>query len=225
MKNIVLLIVFSLPFINSVQADIFGASDMKVITELQAMYETMMKTLQEAKAQNAKLSSVKSSLIDIMDTKDYVENFSADQIARRIERDFENVTELDDLSGMSERQKIRALRRLLKRRIDDPDTDEETRRRLEREQALLEDIEMRNEILEEISKNSNRNLQKSSTDLSSRDSNRITAESLSALAQIESQRALEENKLRKERIGDNKALYELNQQSQKILKNTEQGGW
>ena len=222
--KLTILIFFSLLY-RPAFADVFGGADLQIITELKAMYATMIKTLNEAKTQNEQLNSVKSTLFDIVDTKDYVENFDADRIAKRIQNDFEGVTQMDDLSGMSPQQRIRAVQRMLKRRIDDPDTTPEERERFIREQALLDDIHARNEILELTNQNATKNLVKSSTDLSTRDSGRITAESLSALAQIEAQREIKANNDRMEQIRDQQSLHNLNEQTVKMLGNAKSEGW
>ncbi|MCP5007560.1 MAG: hypothetical protein GY941_27040 [Planctomycetes bacterium] len=219
------LILTMLIFSQNVSADMFGISESGMLMKLQAMYKTMIETLNEAKTQNQQLSSVKTTLNGMIDTNNEVENFDADRIARRISNDLENVTQMDDLSGMSESQRIRAIQRMLDRRIADPDTSAEERQRLLNEQQLLDDIQARNEILELIESNSANNLQRSSTDLSERDSSRISAESLAALSQIEAQRALVENKNRMESIHDNQSLHNLNQESMKIMQNTEKEGW
>ncbi len=220
-----LLIITVLTFPPSLSADMFGAADMQIVMKLQAMYKTMIETLNEAQTQNEQLATVKTTLSDMVDTRDYVENFDADRIARRISNDLDNVTQMDDLSGMTESQRIRAIQRMLDRRIADSNISEEEKQRLLNEKELLDDIQARNEILELIEDNASNNLQRSSTDLSERDSSRISAESLSALSQIEAQRALVENKGRMESVRDNQSLHSLNQQNLKILKNTEEEGW
>lgn len=220
-----LLFIFCALPVTPVSADMWGAGDMKIIAELKAMYQTMIKTLSQAKTQNEQLNTVKTTLNDFIETRQYVQNFDADRIARRIHNDLEGITQMDDLNGMNTQQRIRAVQKMLRKRVADPATPEEQKKRYESELRMLEDIEIRNEVLELANANATKNMVESSKDLSLRDSGRITAESLAALSQLETQREIAANNDRIKQIRDQQSLYLLNQQNRKLLKNAQEEGW
>ncbi len=221
----ILLLLFCLLPVTPVSADMWGAGDMKIIAELKAMYQTMIKTLNQAKTQNEQLNTVKTTLNNFVETRQLVQNFDADRIARRIYNDFEGITQMDDLNGMNTQQRIRAVQKMLRKRVADPATPVEQKKRYEAELRLLEDIEIRNEVLELANTNATKNMAESSRDLSVRDSSRITAESLAALSQLETQREIAANSERIKQIRDQQSLYLLNQQNRKLLRNAQEEGW
>lgn len=222
--RLIIITLISLSLQNA-QADMFGGADFKIITELKAMYSKMKETLHEAKTSSEALSSVRSTLTDMNDTRNGIQNFDANRIVRMINRDIANITEMDNLDGMNSQQKIRAVQRMLNKRIEDPDTTDKDQTRYEREVKILDDIHSRNEILELTNANATKNLDQTTTDLSTRDSSRIAAESLATLASIESQRQIDENIQKTEKIRDQQSLHNINRQSIKLLENAESEGW
>ncbi len=225
MKSRHFLMAFLFVFCQPIYADMTGAGDMKIIAELQAMYAQMVETLQEAKAQSESLTNVKSTLNSVVETTDEIRNFSIDSIINRVTRDIDDLTEFDNMDGMSNEQKIRVLQRELKRRVADPKTTDAEADKYKKQLDTLSDIEKRNELLNLINENAVSNLKETGKDLSQRDSSRITAESLATLTQIEVQREMRANQERIDRLNDAKALTDINNQALKIYKNTAEDGW
>ncbi len=217
--------VFLLVFCASSHADMTGAGDMKIIMELQAMYGQLVETLNEAKAQSESLTKVKSTLNSVVETTNTIRNFSVDNIVNRVTRDIDNLTEFDNMDGMSNEQKIKVLQRELNRRIDDSKSTDTEKEKYKKQLDMLSDIEKRNELLGLINENATDNLKATGKDLSQRDSSRITAESLATLTQIEAQREMRANQERIDKLNDAKVLSDINNQSLKIYKNTAKDGW
>ncbi len=225
MKSRHFLIVLLFAFQSSIHADMTGTGDFKIIAELQAMYKQMVQTLEEAKAQSESLTKVKTTLNSVVETTETIRNFSVDSIVNRVTRDFDNLTEFDNMDGMSNEQKIKILQRELKRRIDDPKTTDEEEGKYNKQLDMLADIENRNETLKLINENATENLEATGKDLSARDSNRIAAESLATLTQIEAQREIRANQERIEKLKDAKVLSDINKEALKVYKNTSNEGW
>jgi len=115
MRRLVIVMVL-LAISGTAQAMALG--DIKIIAELTKLYETMNQQLQTLKSQNENIQTLKTLYKDSVETYDTVVNFRLEDIERRIERDFDNLTGLDNMDGLSLRQRLRVIDRELDRRVD-----------------------------------------------------------------------------------------------------------
>lgn len=164
-----------------VQAGTFG--DVKIIAELTRMYKTLNQQLQTLKTQNENLQTVKDLYKESTETYETVVNFDIKDIERRINRDFESLTSLDDMQGMSVHQKLRTIDRELDRRIEDAPPEQRAliSADVARQRALLSRYETLIALQEAIEKN----LEASSHDIDERKAAQIQAQNQSILSLLE----------------------------------------
>lgn len=153
MRKTVFVVVVSLFFASQAFADLTGAGDSmitlqltKIYAILTTKYSTLLKTLQELKAQNAFLQNMVEKARMMKKEYDFVRNFSVEAVINRVQNDFENLTLLDNLDGRSPEQQFEMMLSEIDRRFDKPNDDDEKMKRklkgkvkeLQRLQALLE---------------------------------------------------------------------------------------
>lgn len=176
----------------SAQASIFGEENValsKMIAQLEAMYTKMSTMVDEAKAQNETLLKVNDAIKTVKEERDAVQNTFLRDLDEVIKRDLEDITELDELSGMTVEQKLLALSREFDRRLSQPLSAEE-RQHIEAQQRLLK----QEEYLLKLEKASKENLSKAADGVTDKEAAQITAESAAiyaALAASEKSRQLE----------------------------------
>lgn len=217
MKPILMVLLF---FPLSIMAGPIG--DSAILSELKALYATTLKDLQELKAQSETLNQTRDLAQKAYATYDDVRKFDLERISEIIESDVKNLTELDDMKGLTAEQKYLLLTRELDRRIADPKTSEQEKQAARNDKARLESILKQEDLINELHKNSTANLKRSASDLSERDSSRILAENSSILTRIETAREKRRLEDERARIQDRNSARKMMQQQAKSVKNN---GW
>ena len=165
----VLLVVLSLPAVTF--ADVFGAADSKMILQLTQMFNTMKKQLEVATRaydvgsdlyllQQGDVTSINrvlnTELVTLMEEKGWM---------------LDGLTTMRDLGQIN--QQITYMTGMMANAKD-----AETRQRM----GYAVDLLKQQRTLVQLSAQTNKNMKKSTTDLSARDSSRITAENSAVLA-------------------------------------------
>ena len=151
------------------------------IAAIQKMYQTMVVQLQELKAQSEFLSDVNTVAKESLRQYDAVNNVSLAAIKKRLQEDKESLTLLDNLDGMSDRQKLETLSKELDRRITDPATTALERQRLQDRLALTHALKR----LQDLEDATNQNLAKSAGALTEREALHLTSQSAAILAKLQ----------------------------------------
>lgn len=119
-----ILIVVSLVWAPQTRADMTGASDSVIIVKLTAIYNVMkeyydngMQILQQAKMQSDNLKKMSQLAQEAKGEYDFCTNFSIQNELKKIERDIEGLTSLDNLEGKTPEQIFRTLRSEIDRRF------------------------------------------------------------------------------------------------------------
>lgn len=192
----VLLILF---VSNSAHAGLFGEENIslaKMITQLEAMYTKMVETVEEAKAQNETLTKMNDVIKEAKQEVDAVENTFLRDIDEVFKRDLENVTDMDNLSGMRLEDKLMSLSRELDRRLQEPLSEDE-RHNLEAQKRMLE----QEAFLLKLEAASQQNLSKAADGVTDKEAAQIAAESAAiyaALAAAERSRQVADDRERVE---------------------------
>ena len=167
----VLFVLLSLPIV--AQADMFGASESKMILQLTQMVKTVKEQLKLA----TKAYDVGIDLYDLsqgnVTSVDRVLNTELVALMREKGWMLDGLTTLQDLGQVN--QQITTMTGLI---ADTRDAD--TQQRLRYAMDLLK----QQRTLIQLSKQTQKNLQKATTDLSARASSRITAENTAVLARV-----------------------------------------
>jgi len=197
------------------------AGDAAILQQLKQTYLTTIKALKEAKAQSDTLRETRDLANFGYESYDYIKNFDIKKIMDIIESDVTNLTEIDDMAGLSTERRYLLLTRELDRRIEDPKTSSIEKKLAKQDKKKLESILKQEDLINELYKNSNKNINTSAKDLSSRDSDRISAENLSILTRIELAR--EKDRLRDERAKtlDNASVRQMLDQQLQLGKDQE----
>ena len=169
LPNRVLFVFLSLPLV--AQADVFGASESKMILQLTQMVKTVKEQLKLAtKAYDVGIDLYDLSQGDVTSV-DRVLNTELVALMREKGWMLDGLTTLQDLGAVN--QQITYMTGLI---ADTRDAD--TQQRLRYAMDLLK----QQRTLIQLSKQTTKNLQKATTDLSARASSRITAENTAVLA-------------------------------------------
>ncbi len=164
-----LLVLLSLPAVT--QADIFGASESKMVLQLTQIYNSMKEQLKVvSKAYDVGVDLYDLSQGDVTSV-DRILNTKLVGLMREKGWMLDGLTTLQDLNKI--RQQITYMSGLIASAKDS-----ETRQRLRYAMDLLK----QQRTLIQLSKQTSKNLRKATTDLSARDSSRITAENTAVLA-------------------------------------------
>ena len=165
----VLFILLSLPVVT--HADIFGASESKMILQLTQIYNSIKEQLKVAtKAYDVGVDLYDLSQGDVTSV-DRILNTELVSLMKEKGWMLDGITTLKDLAQIN--QQITYMTGLIANAKDAG-----TRQRLRYAMDLLK----QQRTLIQLSKQTNKNLQKATTDLSARDSSRITAENTAVLA-------------------------------------------
>lgn len=165
---------------NSAHAGLLGEENIslaKMVTQLEAMYTKMVETVEEAKAQNDTLSKMNDVIKEAKEEVDVVQNSFLHNIDDVFSRDLDNVTGLDNLSGMSLEDKLIALSRELDRRLREPLSEAE-RNNLEAQKRLV----MQEEFLLKLESASQENIGKAADGVTEKEAAQIAAESAAIYA-------------------------------------------
>ncbi len=164
-----LLVLLSLPVVT--HADIFGAADSKMILQLTQIYNSIKEQLKVAtKAYDVGVDLYDLSQGDVTSV-DRILNTELVSLMKEKGWMLDGLTTLKDLAQIN--QQITYMTGLIANAKDAG-----TRQRLRYAMDLLK----QQRTLIQLSKQTNKNLQKATTDLSERDSSRITAENTAVLA-------------------------------------------
>jgi len=151
------------------------------IAAIQKMYQTMVVQLQELKAQSKFLSDVNKVAKESLRQYDAVNNVSLAAIKKQVLDDKESLTQLDNMNGLSDREKLETLSKELDRRIKSPTTSEVERQRLLDRLALAQTLKR----LENLEEATNQNLSQSAGALTEREALHLTSQSAAILAKLQ----------------------------------------
>jgi len=197
--------------------------DVKIIAELTKMYETMNQQLQTLKTQNENVNTLKTLYKDSVSTYDTVVNFRLEDIEKRIRRDFDSLTSLDNMDGLSMRQKLHVIDRELDRRVENapPASRESVQADVDRQKNLLSRYDTMIALQEAIEDN----LAKSRGDIDVRTAAQIQAQNDSILSLL---KVLEAKAQVKEDIAttaDQSRLQQLKTDSTGLYQAIGHSGW
>jgi len=203
--------------------DASSLGDVKIIAELTKMYETMNQQLQTLKTQNENVNTLKTLYKDSVSTYDTVVNFRLEDIEKRIRRDFDSLTSLDNMDGLSMRQKLHVIDRELDRRVENapPASRESVQADVDRQKNLLSRYDTMIALQEAIEDN----LAKSRGDIDVRTAAQIQAQNDSILSLL---KVLEAKAQVKEDIAttaDQSRLQQLKTDSTGLYQAIGHSGW
>jgi len=193
-----------------------------IILELKLIYANAIKGMQELKAQSDTLTETKKLAQKAYESYDYSRNFDIEKIKQIIESDVSDLTELDDMKGLSAEQRYLLLTRELNRRVEDPKSTSAERKLARADIDRVASVLKQEDLMNELYKNSTKNIKKSATDLSNRESNRIIAENLSVLARIETSREKDRLQGKRDKVLDNASSRKMLEQQSSLAKGS---GW
>lgn len=223
MRRFFVLLIAGLSFSSSIHADMTGAGDIKIVAELIKIYKTANETLQTLKTQNENIQEIKALARDATVVYDTLSNFSMDDLELRIRRDFESLTNLDDLEGLSLREKIDVLNDELDRRVEDALPSQKTilEKTVGRQKALLK----RYDTLAQLQAALDENLVEARVDIDERTAAQIQAQSSTidaTLSLIAAQRQLDQTQSQEV---DRARLELMEEQHQGVYRALSNGAW
>jgi len=216
-----LLMACLLGFISPVQAGTLG--EIKIIAELTQMYNTLNEQLQTLKTQNENIKAMKTMYQDSVETYDTVVNFRLENIERRVRRDFDSLTGLDNMEGLTLRQRLDVIKREFDRRVSDasPKARPDIEATVNRQRELLARYETMIELQEAIEVN----LATSRNDIDERAAAQIQAQNASILSLLKLLEAKEQVREDLARSEDTGRLKNMQTQREGIYGAIQKSGW
>lgn len=206
------------------QVQAAGFSDVKIVAELKAMYEKLNEQLQTMKTTSNTMNDVRDMYRESAEAYDDVTNFDIAHIENRLRRDFGNLTALDNMEGMTLRQRLDTIARELDRRVAEapPEQKAAVQASVDRQKQLLD----RYETLAELQGALMNNLERSKKDIDVRTAAQIQAQNDSILAML---KALEAEQQLTEKMANEHAGMELdtfnNHNAPGVYRAIEKSGW
>jgi len=111
-----------------------------LVAEMKKQYALLIKELNELKAQSQFLSDVREGINYINQELDTIKNLDLDSALSIVKSDADSLTELDNLGGRDDGDKLLVLRDELDRRLKDPTTDKKDKPDLIREKHRIEEL-------------------------------------------------------------------------------------
>jgi hypothetical protein len=181
----------------------------KMVAQLEAMYNKMVKMVEEAEAQNETLLRVNEGIKHIEEERDAVQNTFLRNLDDRVARDVDSLAAPYDFAGKSLDEQLAMLSRELDKRIRAADSASEKELLSAQKQAVA-----REQYLRELEKASAENLKNAGDGVTDKEAKQIAAQSAAiyaALAAAEGRRQAEQERaaigdaIRAEKSLDNNA--------------------